>query len=76
MGFIFPSVNEMLAQGDKVKRLSSHRQHLTPSSPVGADLLVEFFPLGLAGFWFWFISLLYLFDPLLLLLNLAGLKCC
>lgn len=66
MGFIFPSMSEMLAQSDKVKRLSSCRQRLTPSSPVGVDLQVEVFPLGLAGFWFWFVSLLYLFEPLLL----------
>lgn len=27
VGFIFPSVGEMLAQSDEMERLSSHRQH-------------------------------------------------
>ena len=47
MGFIVPSISEVLTQNDKVKRLSSHRQHLTPSSPVNVDLLGEAFPMGL-----------------------------
>lgn len=54
----FLSVCEMLAQSDKVGRLSSHRQRLTPSSLVGVGL-VEAVPFGLDWcFWFWFVCLL------------------
>lgn len=68
MGFIFPPVSEMLAQSDDAERLSSHRQHLTPSSLVGsAGLLVEAvsFILDWIG-GFGFCLSVYLFGPLLL----------